>query len=580
MTWDSNSKQSVASTELQPILKSASDEEESQDSVQLTNGSAFRWKTLGSVLLLISGLIYLKYGTEIRFAEVLQAFTRFSWMAISASFVLALLQCIVQGLRLWALLPKETQTSPLFLLRVFSLGQLANTFLPGRAGDIYKIVSLSQSDGDRSQLRVHRIANAAGSVLIADKAIDIACLITLVLFVAPDWISEISIPKSSDSSLRNQLFFGLFILSLLGLVVGLRRGWLSRIYSVLSHVLLGSSALIRMSALLPAIAFGLTAWALEALALMALSSPFQWQLSFSQSLWVLVVLNIGIAFPISFANLGTFEAAIAFALSRFQVPLPEALALAGVHHVLQIGSITGLVFMSGASFSKKKKKGKSPEFRVGLADKKRAVHHYEKLSKAYDSAVGKGPLRLLREREREAILKFSAIHDPTARTLIDVGCGGGFYALAAKQAGLRVCAVDLASGMIEKLKGLIDESYVSDLDSLELQSQFDIVICSGVLDFVLNPERAFHNLCKLVTPGGRLIIQAPRSGLWGWIYRLEKSVLGIQVNLFSVAWFKEQGAGSGLKLTDYRHPLPTNQVVLLVRELNSHQRPSTPPTLS
>ncbi len=540
---------------------------------ELQPGSSYRWKTWGSVLLIAIGILLLTYGEEVRFAEVFRALKRFSWATVCISLTLAIVQCGAQGLRLWALLPKASDVGSLNLLRIFSLGQLANTFLPGRAGDMYKVASLSRSmfpEANRqfeggATGRAERIAQAAGSVLVADKLVDLGALLFLISIVTPSWLAEISIPSLTGSSIKVGLSIGVVSLLLTGLYFIRSRRFVSRLRSLFSQVLQGSSGLLNWPTLLMALFFGIAAWALEASVLVSLSSSWDWRLSFSQAIWVLVVLNLGIALPISFANLGTFEAAVAFGLSRFQVPLPEALALAGIHHLLQVGGVVGLALISGCRFFKRGEK-RDQEFRVGPIDKKRAIDYYESLSKNYNISVAKGPLGVLRDRERGAILELAALQDSANQSLIDVGCGGGFYALAGKRLGLKVTAVDLASGMIERLHGHVDETYVSDLDSLEIGAEFDVVICSGVLDFVLSPERSFQNLCKLVAPGGRLIIQAPRSGLFGWIYRLEKRLLGIQVNLYSAHWFKEEGRARGLKLMECRYPLPTNQVVLLVRE--------------
>jgi len=59
-------------------------------------------------------------------------------------------------------------------------------------------------------------------------------------------------------------------------------------------------------------------------------------------LLALVLLNVGISVPISVANVGPYEAALAFGLRQAGVPLSSAVVLATVHHALELLAI-GLV---------------------------------------------------------------------------------------------------------------------------------------------------------------------------------------------------------------------------------------------
>jgi 2-polyprenyl-3-methyl-5-hydroxy-6-metoxy-1,4-benzoquinol methylase len=149
--------------------------------------------------------------------------------------------------------------------------------------------------------------------------------------------------------------------------------------------------------------------------------------------------------------------------------------------------------------------------------------------------------------------------------MIDVGCGGGFYALAAQKAGLHVSAMDIAPGMVQGMKRQVDQAWLGDIETHHCAQTYDIVICSGVLDFVMRPELAFRNLAGLVGPEGRLVVNAPRAGLTGWIYRLEKRLLRVEVNLFALAWFEQEAEKHGLQLRRFTHPLPTNRALLFER---------------
>lgn len=203
--------------------------------------------------------------------------------------------------------------------------------------------------------------------------------------------------------------------------------------------------------------------------------------------------------------------------------------------------------------------------RVQEPDKMRAIAYYNGLAAQYNETVTRGFLARLRERERSAILEFAKLEDPTRQTMIDVGCGGGFYALEAKRNQKTVTAMDLAPAMLDGLREKVDHVVIGDIEQTRLPEAYDIVICSGVLEFVISPEQAFENLAALMPKQGRLVIQVPRSGFGGWFYSLEKRFSKVNVNLFSWAWFEAQASRHGLHLTGRAEPLPHNMVALLLR---------------
>jgi 2-polyprenyl-3-methyl-5-hydroxy-6-metoxy-1,4-benzoquinol methylase len=206
------------------------------------------------------------------------------------------------------------------------------------------------------------------------------------------------------------------------------------------------------------------------------------------------------------------------------------------------------------------------QFPVVAEDKARALRHFQSQSHAYNQLVERGALKYLRARERQALFELAELGDPSIATMIDVGSGGGVYALAAKAVGLRVTAVDVCPGMIDNLKGKVDLALVVDVERLQLEARHDVVVCSGALDFVVHPEIAFRNLCQLVSPGGRLIVQVPRASVSGHLYALGVRVcLGFRTNLFSVRWLAREAERWELEFVRSQHPLPHNLVALFRR---------------
>ncbi len=197
-------------------------------------------------------------------------------------------------------------------------------------------------------------------------------------------------------------------------------------------------------------------------------------------------------------------------------------------------------------------------------DKVRALRHYARIADDYQRRVEHGPLlRALRRRERRIVLELAQL--APGLSLADVGCGNGFYALEARRRGVRVCAIDAVPEMLAAMSGAVDDIRLRDVEDLRGIGTFDRVVCAGVLDFVVDPDLAFANVCRLVASGGRLVVLAPCAGVGGWLYRAEKRLSGLRVNLFTSAWFASRSDRNGLRLAEVRRPLPGNMAVAAIR---------------
>jgi SAM-dependent methyltransferase len=92
------------------------------------------------------------------------------------------------------------------------------------------------------------------------------------------------------------------------------------------------------------------------------------------------------------------------------------------------------------------------------------------------------------------------------RRVLDLGCGAGFWALAAIEAGADfVLGVDARSTYIEQAalvfeaKGVDPARYrleEANIFGYELREQFDVVLCLGLLNVVAKPVELFELMCS------------------------------------------------------------------------------------
>lgn len=215
-----------------------------------------------------------------------------------------------------------------------AVGHAVNMFFPARAGEALKAIWLGKAGGGDTGY----LARGAGWC-VADRIVDLSgfvsmVVLTQVLFL-PAFGQIIPFPLWYVPAGALGLALVLFLLFRSAQGTGSKvRVWLTQLREGLSGVLSPSKFFLGWLA-------GLGAWATEIAAIGILAQSQGIHLNVTEIFFVLVVLNIAIAVPVSVANVGTFEASMAFALKFFGVDLSTSIAIAAAHHVLQLAGIAG-----------------------------------------------------------------------------------------------------------------------------------------------------------------------------------------------------------------------------------------------
>ena len=92
---------------------------------------------------------------------------------------------------------------------------------------------------------------------------------------------------------------------------------------------------------------------------------------------------------------------------------------------------------------------------------------------------------------------------------LDAGCGDGRY-LAALDPELpaRRAGTDIAERILETARARVEADFrQANLEALPFEDgAFDLVLCSQVIEHVLNPQTAVAELARVLRPGGTLVI--------------------------------------------------------------------------
>lgn len=106
-------------------------------------------------------------------------------------------------------------------------------------------------------------------------------------------------------------------------------------------------------------------------------------------------------------------------------------------------------------------------------------------------------------------------HAPlTGKRILDAGCGLGMYVRAFRRFSDQVYGVDVDPEKVAEAGRELPNIYVASAEALPFpDSFFDVVLSHEVLEHLRDDRRSVAEACRVLTPGGRLVIFVPNR-LW------------------------------------------------------------------
>ncbi|WP_299616735.1 bifunctional 2-polyprenyl-6-hydroxyphenol methylase/3-demethylubiquinol 3-O-methyltransferase UbiG [Pelagibius sp.] len=113
-----------------------------------------------------------------------------------------------------------------------------------------------------------------------------------------------------------------------------------------------------------------------------------------------------------------------------------------------------------------------------------------------------------------------AVSGLSSGSLLDVGCGEGFFLKYFSERDWAVRGLDFtAQGVERHFPELIDRLETGNLFELltreaEGGARYDLVVCNNVLEHVIDPLKLLEDLKGVVAPGGVVRLAVPNDGSW------------------------------------------------------------------
>jgi len=104
---------------------------------------------------------------------------------------------------------------------------------------------------------------------------------------------------------------------------------------------------------------------------------------------------------------------------------------------------------------------------------------------------------------------------------LDAGSGGGHFSAAAAAAGADVYSLDVGMNLLRQVAARCQSRRVlgSVLELPFAENTFDIVLATEIIEHTRDPLRAVRRLCRVVAPGGLILVTTP-CRLWQPVVRL------------------------------------------------------------
>ncbi|MBI4612674.1 MAG: methyltransferase domain-containing protein [Planctomycetes bacterium] len=139
---------------------------------------------------------------------------------------------------------------------------------------------------------------------------------------------------------------------------------------------------------------------------------------------------------------------------------------------------------------------------------------YESISAEFDGLMNRYELQ---KRLRLIFEKLLRREELEGKRVLDAGCGTGHFSRAAWERGGHVTALDVGPGLLRRVAEKCDaRRVVGSAAALPFADrQFDVVICTEVIEHTSHPRGAVSELVRVLSPGGLLIVTVPCRS-WKW----------------------------------------------------------------
>jgi 2-polyprenyl-3-methyl-5-hydroxy-6-metoxy-1,4-benzoquinol methylase len=122
-----------------------------------------------------------------------------------------------------------------------------------------------------------------------------------------------------------------------------------------------------------------------------------------------------------------------------------------------------------------------------------------------------------REFQESRKLKYEKTHlrrilktKKNIHTVLDIGCGSGFFLYEAKKYGMKETGIDLSNQKVDYAKQILGLNVKKCvIDEIEQNGSFDLITCIDVIEHVANPLSFFNTVAECLKEDGIIYLVTP-----------------------------------------------------------------------
>lgn len=174
---------------------------------------------------------------------------------------------------------------------------------------------------------------------------------------------------------------------------------------------------------------------------------------------------------------------------------------------------------------------------------------------------------------RSEIIK-KLVGDSKQKSILDIGCGDGSLSLPLVENNT-VTFLDLSLSMLEEVKKkLPPECHLhihilhGNFEDLSFSSEYDIILCIGVLAHVKDVENVILKISQLIRPSGKVLFQISDTRHLYYrfrsLFRSKSNTYGYSLNKISPEKLQSVAETYGLKIKKYvKYPVAVSMLRIL-----------------
>ncbi|MDP2749240.1 MAG: methyltransferase domain-containing protein [Nanoarchaeota archaeon] len=178
--------------------------------------------------------------------------------------------------------------------------------------------------------------------------------------------------------------------------------------------------------------------------------------------------------------------------------------------------------------------------------------YFENRAKAYELYIRMPVISKIRKDERKIINELIENHITKDDSVLEIGCGTGYYTAYVAERCKKLTAIDLSEKMVQltskKIKKLgLENVDVQNMDINKFSSdqKFDKVFCIGVLDYVKEPL-SFLQKCSNLSSGS-IIVTAPNKSVFSKTMKVYAKLTKAEHKYYTDDELKNSLVDSGFK---------------------------------